>query len=87
MPQQRQKIEARSIYDDPNKEHRYTGDAPKGCVFAYRYHDGGWQYKIGQAFLGLLASILGLALGMALSLLLIYVVNKQSFGWTGNFSH
>jgi hypothetical protein len=45
---QRQKIEARSIYDDPNKEHRYTGDAPKGCVFAYRYHDGGWQYKIGQ---------------------------------------
>ena len=37
------------------------------------------------AFLGLLASILGLALGMALSLLLIYVVNKQSFGWTIQF--
>jgi putative ABC transport system permease protein len=37
------------------------------------------------AFLGLLASILGLALGMALSLLLIYVVNRQSFGWTIQF--
>ncbi len=35
--------------------------------------------------LGLLASILGLALGMALSLVLIYVVNKQSFGWTIQF--
>jgi putative ABC transport system permease protein len=37
------------------------------------------------AFLGLLASILGLALGLALSLLLIYVVNRQSFGWTIQF--
>jgi putative ABC transport system permease protein len=37
------------------------------------------------AFLGLLASILGLALGLALSLLLIFVVNKQSFGWTIQF--
>jgi putative ABC transport system permease protein len=37
------------------------------------------------AFLGLLASILGMALGMALSLLLIYVVNRQSFGWTIQF--
>jgi len=37
------------------------------------------------AFLGLLAAILGLALGMALSLLLIFVVNKQSFGWTIQF--
>jgi putative ABC transport system permease protein len=37
------------------------------------------------AFLGLLASILGLVLGLALSLLLIYVVNKQSFGWTIQF--
>jgi putative ABC transport system permease protein len=36
-------------------------------------------------FLGLLASILGLVLGMALSLLLIYVVNRQSFGWTIQF--
>ena len=37
------------------------------------------------AFLGLLASILGVALGLALSLLLIFVVNKQSFGWTIQF--
>jgi putative ABC transport system permease protein len=36
-------------------------------------------------FLGLLANVLGLALGFALSLLLIYVVNKQSFGWTIQF--
>jgi putative ABC transport system permease protein len=37
------------------------------------------------AFLGLFAAILGLALGFALSLLLIFVVNKQSFGWTIQF--
>lgn len=36
-------------------------------------------------FLGLLANLLGLALGFALSLLLIFVVNKQSFGWTIQF--
>ncbi len=35
--------------------------------------------------LGLLAAILGLALGFALSLLLIFVVNRQSFGWTIQF--
>ena len=35
--------------------------------------------------LGLLAGSLGLGLGMALSLVLIYVVNKQSFGWTIQF--
>lgn len=35
--------------------------------------------------LGLLASVAGLALGFALSLLLIFVVNKQSFGWTIQF--
>jgi putative ABC transport system permease protein len=35
--------------------------------------------------IGLLAGSLGLALGMALSLVLIYVVNKQSFGWTIQF--
>jgi putative ABC transport system permease protein len=36
-------------------------------------------------FIGLMASALGLALGSALSLLLIYVINKQSFGWTIQF--
>jgi putative ABC transport system permease protein len=36
-------------------------------------------------FLGLLAALTGLALGFALSLVLIFVVNKQSFGWTIQF--
>jgi putative ABC transport system permease protein len=40
---------------------------------------------IEAGLLGLLAGILGLVLGMALSLVLIYVVNKQSFGWTIQF--
>jgi len=35
--------------------------------------------------LGLLANFAGLALAFALSLILIYVVNKQSFGWTIRF--
>jgi putative ABC transport system permease protein len=37
------------------------------------------------AFVGLLANAVGLALGTALSLVLIYVINKQSFGWTIQF--
>ena len=32
--------------------------------------------------IGLLANLAGLALGFVLSLLLIFVINKQSFGWT-----
>ncbi|MGH9662586.1 MAG: ABC transporter permease, partial [Bryobacteraceae bacterium] len=36
-------------------------------------------------FLGLVASGAGLALGGALSLLLIFVINKHSFGWTIQF--
>ncbi len=36
-------------------------------------------------FLGVLANLVGAALGFALSFLLIYVVNKQSFGWTIQF--
>jgi putative ABC transport system permease protein len=35
--------------------------------------------------LGLLANLAGLVLGLLLSLLLIYVINKQSFGWTIQF--
>jgi putative ABC transport system permease protein len=35
--------------------------------------------------LGLLANTIGLALGVLLSLILIYVINKQSFGWTIQF--
>ncbi len=37
------------------------------------------------ALLGLLANIAGVILGIALSLLLIFVINKQSFGWTIQF--
>ncbi len=35
--------------------------------------------------LGLLANALGLGLGAVLSLILIFVINKQSFGWTIQF--
>ena len=35
--------------------------------------------------LGLLANLAGIVLGFLLSLLLIYVINKQSFGWTIQF--
>ena len=35
--------------------------------------------------LGLLANIAGVALGFVLSLILIFVINKQSFGWTIRF--
>lgn len=35
--------------------------------------------------LGLLANLAGIILGFFLSLLLIYVINKQSFGWTIQF--
>jgi putative ABC transport system permease protein len=36
-------------------------------------------------FIGLMANILGLALGFALSLVLVYVINLQSFGWSIQF--
>ena len=36
-------------------------------------------------FLGLLANLAGMILGFLLSLLLIYVIDKQSFGWTIQF--
>jgi len=35
--------------------------------------------------LGLLANFAGIALGYVLSLILVYVINKQSFGWTIRF--
>jgi putative ABC transport system permease protein len=35
--------------------------------------------------IGLMANVLGLTLGYALSLVLVYVINKQSFGWTIQF--
>jgi putative ABC transport system permease protein len=38
-----------------------------------------------SGLIGLLASLAGFVLGVALSLILIYVINKQSFGWTIQF--
>ena len=35
--------------------------------------------------IGILSNIAGLVLGVALSLVLIFVINKQSFGWTIRF--
>jgi putative ABC transport system permease protein len=35
--------------------------------------------------IGILANVVGLALGFVLSLVLVYVINKQSFGWTIQF--
>jgi len=43
------------------------------------------QILLEAGLLGLLANFAGLALGFALSLVLIYVINKQSFGWTIRF--
>lgn len=40
---------------------------------------------IEAGLIGLLANFAGIALGLALSLILIYVINKQSFGWTIRF--
>ena len=40
---------------------------------------------IEAGLIALLANFAGVALGFALSLILIYVVNKQSFGWTIRF--
>jgi putative ABC transport system permease protein len=37
-------------------------------------------------YLGGVANLLGSAAGLALSLILIHVINKQSFGWTIQFS-
>jgi putative ABC transport system permease protein len=40
---------------------------------------------IEAGLIGLLANLVGVALGFALSLILIFVINKQSFGWTIRF--
>ena len=40
---------------------------------------------IEAALLGLLANLAGFLLGYLLSLILIFVINKQSFGWTIRF--
>ncbi|HYL62203.1 MAG TPA: FtsX-like permease family protein [Candidatus Methylomirabilis sp.] len=43
------------------------------------------QILVEAGLLGLLANFAGIVLGFALSLVLIYVINKQSFGWTIRF--
>ena len=40
---------------------------------------------IEAGLIGILSNIAGLVLGVALSLILIFVINKQSFGWTIRF--
>ena len=40
---------------------------------------------IEAGLIGLIANFAGIALGFALSLILIYVINRQSFGWTIRF--
>lgn len=40
---------------------------------------------IEAGLIGVLANVVGLALGYVLSLILIFVINKQSFGWTIRF--
>ena len=40
---------------------------------------------IEAAMIGLLSQAVGLAVGIVLSLILIYVINVQSFGWTIQF--
>jgi putative ABC transport system permease protein len=55
---------------------RYLGAAPAQIRRMILFEAG---------FLGVAANLLGVALGFALSLVLIYVINKQSFGWTIQF--
>jgi putative ABC transport system permease protein len=43
------------------------------------------QILLEAGLLGLLSNLVGLVLGLALSLVLIYVINKQSFGWSIRF--
>src|SRR2546428_13504925 len=39
-------------------------------------------FLVGAGLLGFLADLSGIVLGFFLSLILIFVINKQSFGWT-----
>ena len=38
-----------------------------------------------SGLIGVVGAILGLALGLALSVVLVFIINKQSFGWTIQF--
>jgi len=45
-----------------------------------------WIVVLEAALMGISSNILGAAAGLVLSLILIFVINKQSFGWTIQFS-
>jgi putative ABC transport system permease protein len=55
---------------------RFLGASP-GQIRRLLFYEAG--------LLGLLANAAGLALGAVLSLILIFIINKQSFGWTIQF--
>jgi putative ABC transport system permease protein len=59
-----------------------------GILRSVGFTRGGVQRTIlcEAAFMGTLANVLGALSGVALSLVLIYVINKQSFGWTIQFA-
>ncbi len=59
-----------------------------GILRSVGFTRGGVQRAIlcEAAFMGMLANVLGALSGVALSLILIYVINKQSFGWTIQFA-
>jgi len=59
-----------------------------GILRSVGFTRGGVQRTVlcEAAFMGTLANLLGAVSGMALSLILIYVINKQSFGWTIQFT-
>jgi len=59
-----------------------------GILRSVGFTRGGVQRAIlcEAAFMGTLANVLGALSGVALSLILIYVINKQSFGWTIQFA-
>jgi putative ABC transport system permease protein len=59
-----------------------------GILRSVGFTRGGVQRTIlwEAACMGALANVLGALSGVALSLILIYVINKQSFGWTIQFT-
>ncbi len=59
-----------------------------GILRSVGFTRGGVQRTIlcEAAVMGTLANVLGTLSGVALSLILIYVINKQSFGWTIQFT-
>ena len=59
-----------------------------GVLRSVGFTRGGIQRTIlcEAAFMGALANGLGILSGVGLSLILIYVINKQSFGWTIQFA-